>query len=192
MHHTRLKRIFFQVLLGFFVGTLAACSTVSYQEPVDGPVAEVRFVSDAENITLVWKYNDTDCNGESEWMRLRKGFLLNSDPVSLGLPLSENYHKNAFKEFRVLANVEHVFMFKSHDLIGTTMVMCGVPVMASFEEGKQYELAYSYNFSVCKVQVSEVVTVNEGYELRRQKVYTNNPAGFGDQCKAMFNKHRLY
>jgi hypothetical protein len=40
---------------------------------------------------------------ETEWMRLRDGYLTNSQPKKLGMPLW-NYHENAAKEVYVEAN----------------------------------------------------------------------------------------
>ena len=83
---------------------LTGCESLLYKEPMAGPQARVRFVTETEGVTVLRVYNDTHCTtNETEWMRLRDGFVLRSTPKVLGMPLWK-YHKNAAKEVFVEAN----------------------------------------------------------------------------------------
>ncbi|CZF81822.1 hypothetical protein GCE9029_02849 [Grimontia celer] len=91
---------YFKILSLVLAGmTFSGCSTISYEEPTEGPLAKVRFSTDFESIVHVSGYKNLNCEGESEWMRLRNGFLLNSSPKTLNIPLSDDLHENSFKEF---------------------------------------------------------------------------------------------
>ncbi|MCL1125403.1 hypothetical protein [Shewanella surugensis] len=125
------------LLFGFIV---SGCSTVKYVEPSEGPTAKVRFSSDLKEIVVVRAYDDSGCSNEREWMRLRKGFLFNSDPRILDIPLSDGIHKNAFKEFYITSGEEHVFMFKGIVVSNAVIHSCGVPIKVVFESGKMYEV----------------------------------------------------
>src|SRR5689334_19410425 len=93
---------------------LAACATFTYQEPISGPRARVRFVGSSSNssATAVYNYKDPkNCNDESRLMILKNGFLLRSTPRKLGLPLWQHYHENQAKEVYVTAGIPIYYIF---------------------------------------------------------------------------------
>ncbi|MDD9173482.1 hypothetical protein PVK63_01255 [Aliivibrio sp. S2TY2] len=173
--------------------SISGCSTINYIEPTEGPLAKVRFSTDFEDIVVLWGYKDSNCNGESEWMRLKNGYLMNSSPKSLDIPLSEDLHKNAYKEFLLPSNVEHVFMFKSAYLSGTAEYSCAVPVKMKFNKDEMYEVSYQHTGLTCTAEVSRIHKTSEG-KIRREavKVFNNYTYGFGEKCKEAFEKSRLY
>jgi hypothetical protein len=136
---------------------MTGCASVTYEEPKSGPVvARVRFVSDMEEITVVRGYKSKECDDEHEMMRLRNGFVLNSDPRRLGIPLW-NYHKNAAKEFFISAGIPQVYMFEAAQ--GTRYIYeCGVVIQQTFDEDKDkdYEVNYKWNIPNCNVKVYEI------------------------------------
>lgn len=181
----------------FLIITLSAlitgCSTTSYLELETGDLSRVRFATNETDIVVVRAYESTECNGESEWMRLRKGELINSSPKSLGIPL-QTYHKNAFKEFNVPAEKENIIMFVGATQMGSQVYSCGVPLNIQFlEKGKDYEFFYQMGFNACTVTVSEIQPSPSGYaEKNVLKIYQNDPEGFGKSCMELFKKQRLF
>ncbi|MGD8174132.1 hypothetical protein ACQEXU_21025 [Vibrio sp. TRT 21S02] len=173
--------------------SISGCSTISYTEPTEGPLAKVRFSTDFKNVVVIWGYQDSNCTGESEWMRLRNGSLMNSSPKSLGIPLSEGLHENSYKEFLMSSNIEHVFMFKSIHVNGATEYSCAVPVKMKFNKDEMYEVSYQHTDLACSAEVSRIHKTSEGNITRDAiTVFSNYAYGFGEQCKEAFKKWRLY
>ena len=171
---------------------LAACSTLNYQEPTSGPRARVRFVTDTTDITVVRSYGDLDCStDEQEWMRLRKGVLLNSSPKQLGIPLWPN-EPNAAKEVYVQAGKPLSVMFYGSERVGTTLHTCGVPIFFTFEEGRDYEVRYHQLSPQCDVSVSQVVGDPAGAVKKRLAEFSNRVTAQNTGCLAAFKKTRLY
>lgn len=181
------------VCLMIAAGMVFGCSTVGYEEPTRGATAAVRFSSNATDVVVVFRYKDSDCTGETEWMRLRKGFLLNSSPKSLGIPLAENLHPNAYKEFRVLADTDHVFLFKGQTNTAFRVNTCAVPVKANFRAGGKYEINYDYGVTECAVEVNEILRTDSA-SSRKKKIDTFSyiASGFGEGCMDAFKQVRLY
>ncbi len=173
--------------------TLSGCSTVSYVEPTSGPTARVRFVTDTDQITIVRSYSSTNCDNESEMMRLRNGFLLVGEPRRLGIPLW-NYHNNAGKEFLVNSNKPHVYMIEGSEQSYRQIRKCGTAIKQKFEEGKDYEISYKWNFSNCRVEVSEIKKDELG-EFKKVILQERNnklTPEFSKSCLSEFKKLRLY
>ena len=180
------------IVVGIFF-LLSGCSSISYEEPLSGPRAKVRFTSSSHGATVVYGYEDSNCQGEQEWMRLRYGYLFNSSPKSLDIPLSENLHENQFKEFYLNSNRDYVFMFIGSSLGYQKTYSCGVPVKISIDEGKMYELAYDYSPKYCTATFYEIISKgSDDFEKIKVANFTNRPAGFGVECNKMFHKLRLY
>lgn len=171
----------------------ASCSTVNYTEPQVGDLSRVRFATNETDIVVVRAYENVECSGESEWMRLRNGMLINSSPKSLGISL-QNYNKNAFKEFYVSSGKERVVMFVGATQIGNKVFSCGVPLNLGFlEKNKDYELFYQLAFNSCTVTASEIQVSSSGEAIKeRLKIYSNSSEDLSNECVALFKKQRLY
>lgn len=170
---------------------LASCSTMSFKEPSEGPRARVRFTTTTESITVVRAYSDIGCeSNETEWMRLRNGFLLNSKPKQLGMPLW-SFHPNAAKEFYVAPST-YTFLFTGAESKGRFLYSCGVPVHETFEAGHDYELNFIWSPTSCTVEVAEIKQTN-GVAARtglREHSNVATPTTVG--CLNQFKKLRLY
>jgi|GEM_PF-2600725 len=201
MKNTSCRQILLQkiLLLLPLVATLSGCvSIVSYKEPKSGPTARVRFVSDTSNvITTIREYDSTNCDNEKEMMRLRKGFLLRSDPRTLGMPLN-NYHENAAKEFLVTAGVPHVYMFTHANISSSGSYVItksyAVILYQKFEKDKDYELSYKENRSKPYVEVSEIKTDSNGVSKKIfvQRVTSRLHSEFSNACMNAFKKKRFW
>lgn len=179
--------------LSLMVIFVAGCSTINYNEPTAGELSRVRFATDHSEPVVVRAYENSRCDGENEWMRLRNGILLNSSPKTLDMPLSD-HHKNAFKEFYVSSESKKVLMFVGTQTYTTSIFTCGVPLGLSFlEKNKDFELFYQYKGDGCTVVASELVTLASG-EVSRNIIntYTSNASKFGKECIDAFKKYRLY
>lgn len=181
------------LFLLFLTRIISGCSTVSYVEPKSGPIARVRFVTDTDGIAAVREYASTNCDNEKEMMRLRNGYLLNSNPKCLGIPLW-NYHKNAAKEFFISANIPHVYMVYGSEITGSTIYRCAVILSQEFEEGKDYEIYYKWNASKCSVDISEIkkndLGIAEKILLQKRTNKLNND--FSLSCMKVFKNPRLF
>lgn len=172
---------------------IAGCSTINYTEPQSGDLSRVRFSTNESDLVVIRAYETKECSGESEWMRLRNGVLLNSSPRSLEIPLG-NYNKNAFKEFNVPAGSEKIIMFVGSSTIGSSVISCGVPLSLSFlEKDKDYELFYQMGLNTCSVIASEILKESSGQAVKKKlKIYSNSQEGLGAECMKQFKKTRLY
>lgn len=180
---------FWMLVLTFFC---MSCSTIKYEEPQGGDHSRVRFASDSEGVLVVRAYQNAECEGEQEWMRLRKGFLINSSPKSLGMPLAD-FHKNAFKEFYVNPADKKVLMFVDSMQIGNTMYSCGVPISLSFlEPNKDYEIKFVGGGYACALEVNEIRLDSSTASRIPMKKYLSNTEKFGENCETMFKKQRLF
>lgn len=183
----------YRLIVVGILALLSGCSSISYEEPLNGARAKVRFSSNSEGMTIVRGYEDANCQGEKEWMRLRKGYLVNSSPKSLEIPFAEGLHENEFKEFYLNSTSGYVFMFVGENISGRTVYSCGVPTKIEIDEGKMYELAYTYDNQNCTATFFEIKgTGSVGFKKVKIAHFTNHPVGFGEQCTAMFKKMRLY
>lgn len=171
---------------------ITGCSTVTYEEPKSGPTARVRFVTETSDVAVVRGYKSTKCEGEYEMMRLRNGFLLNSSPKRMGIPLWD-YHKNAAKEFFIPASTPQIFMLEGSKTIGNRINRCATFVRQTFEEGKDYEIKLHDAFN-CKVIVSEIQTNTSGNveKILLQKKDNRLSPDFTDSCLEKFHQRRLY
>jgi hypothetical protein len=174
------------------IAGLVACASQMYIEPSQGQTARVRFSTDLDAPTMVWTYADEACTSdEQEWMRIRKGYLLNSSPRRLGMPLWE-HHENSAKEFRVLAGSTRSYLFKGAIQTGSTVYSCGVAFRQAFQEGKDYEVAFSWHPTSCNIVVSEI-TDNQGTFTRKKiAVFDNQVTPANAQCSSQFKKTRLF
>ena len=183
----------YKLIVVSMIVLLSGCSSINYEEPLNGPRAKVRFTSDSESVTVVYGYEDSNCQGEKEWMRLRKGYLVNSSPKTLNIPFANNLHENQFKEFYLNSTREYVFMFIGSNMSYQKTYSCGVPAKISIDEGKMYELSYNYSPQYCTASFFEIKgNENSGFQKVKIADFTNRPAGFGKQCSEMFKKSRMY
>ncbi len=171
---------------------MTGCASISYQEPESGPTANVRFVTDSNSITVVRYYSDMNCSDEQEWMRLRKGYFVNSDPKSLDMPLGD-YHKNAFKEFKVDSTKPLTVMFDGdRSNVGGTF-SCGSLVNLHMDEGKDYELNYSISFGGCTTDVYEIIeNGRNSYKKDLIAKFDNKVPKENQACLDAFEKTRWY
>jgi len=75
-------------------------STSSYKEPTTGQRARVRFALDQSvprfHLVIVCNYEDQECTGENEWMRLANGSIIHGSPKRVDMPFWE-FHRNGAK-----------------------------------------------------------------------------------------------
>jgi hypothetical protein len=183
-----------RLAIAVVVAGLGACSTLNHVEPTSGPIARVRFASDFEAVSVMRVYDDSNCEiNEREWFRLRKGPLVNSTPARLGLP-AWDYHENAAKELRVLANKPIHGLFKVDAVvqrgIGTAIQLCGIAFSYVFEEGKDYEVRFGGSTQQCNAVVSQLSSGPYGAEQKQLTVLTNRSNSQG--CAAAFRRTRVW
>ena len=200
---------------------LTGCESLLYKEPMAGPQARVRFVTETEGVTVLRVYNDTHCTtNETEWMRLRDGFVLRSTPKVLGMPLWK-YHKNAAKEVFVEANKllnglftgsETVWVLGSAEgstqsdslftrtewrptIVGIregTDYHCATPFSFRFSESEDYEVTFRWDRGNCSVVISQFAVNNDGPSLLEVARFDNRVSESNNGCLAAFRKSRLY
>ena len=183
-----MKRAFIVFLPVFLI----ACASQLYKEPVDGPVARVRFTTNIDAPTVVYTYADAACTAdEQEWMRLKNGLLLNSSPKRLGLPLW-NHHDNAAKEVYVSTKVTRSYLITGTSRYYTKEIACGVAFRPDFAPGKDYEVAYIWAPERCDVHVYELE--KSGASARRIEIvsFDNRVSKENSECLTQFKKRRLY
>lgn len=170
------------------------CASVSYQEPQGGERARVRFAigPSVEGVGTVRGYQDEDCNGEREWMRLVNGFYIRAEPRRLQMPLWD-FHDNGAKEFYVAANEPLFFMFQSElSTFGTatTIYTCAVPITFQPEADADYELIlHMHSRTTCEVEFSEIVSDGDDAARERLGIFKN----FANEgCIAAFHRFRWF
>lgn len=171
---------------------VVGCSTLTYQDPTSGPRARVRFVTDSNEVSVLRTYGDENCStGEVEWLRLRNGFLLNSSPKRLGIPLW-NYHDNAAKELYVEANKTITGLFQGGETTGMKIYRCGTPFTFLFQENFEYEVFFKWARAECRVTISQLVSSQQGIEKKEIAEFSNQTTDINRGCMARFHTPRLY
>lgn len=171
---------------------LAACATLKYQEPLQGPRARVRFVTSSDLVAVLRAYDDVNCSqNETEWMRLRNGPLVNPSPKKLGMPMAV-YNENAAKEVYVDASRPMHGMFYGAGRTGSGVYSCAVPFTFAFAAGTDYEVKFAATPGVCQVTVARFVPYRNDWTLQELARIDNrvNAANIG--CLDTFRKLRLY
>ena len=181
--------------IGFFVLALSACNTLSYTEPTSGERARVRFATTSSSITVLFSYDDAQCQAnEQEMMRLRDGFLINASPKRVGMPLWE-FNDNAAKEVYVSASRPFNAMIKAQTQKGAgyngtylyqEWTSCAVPFSIALQPDHDYEL--KLDEGQCALVASELIRAGDGYTRTPVAVQVNKNEG----CRAAFDKTRVY
>jgi hypothetical protein len=152
----------------------------------------VRFVTNTDEVTVLRAYKADGCSGkEDEWMRLRAGYLVNSVPKRLDMPLW-HYHQNAAKEVYVTADAPLYFMFFGSSTDGLITYSCAVPFSYQFDRGVDYEVSYSWAPKQCSVEVSRLAKNAEQWQLVHQAYFENAVSDSDQECIRRFGKLRLY
>ena len=175
---------------------LAGCSSLSYQEPVSGERARVRFATRVEKVVVVRGYEDASCSvNEQEWMRLRAGFFFNSKPKRMGMPLWR-FHENGAKELYVDSTRPFYGLIVGADsevrYPNITTYSCGVPLSFQFKAGSDYEVEYSMERYACQVSISQIIGTPGSESLARLATFTHQTEGEAAKCVDAFKKRRLY
>lgn len=127
-------------------------------------------------------------------MALLDGYLVNSDPRSLGIPLS-NYHRNAAKEFYVSTaqpmNIMFVGDMASFNGVSQTTTYCPVMISAPLTPGVDYEFVYVANGArSCIVQMSEIMAGPNGAAQRNViRTFDNGFDEVSPGCIDFFNRY---
>jgi hypothetical protein len=158
----------------------------------------VRFSTNA-GLTIIRGYGDSGCaTDEAEWMRLQNAYAVNSPPKRLGMPLWE-HHENAAKEVYVDAATEKTFLIIFESPYGGKIIRCGVPLSYKFSQGKDYEVAFSWEPNrlqigpgQCRVDIN--LLESNGSAARRVRLtrFPNALTTKNDSCVNQFTKTRLY
>jgi hypothetical protein len=173
---------------------LTACSTLTYKEPLSGSRARVRFVTETKEISVVRTYDDASCStNEEEMMRLRVGYLINSNPKRLGLPLWD-FHENAAKEVYVDASRPKYYLFSGDSIDPQTnsIYSCAVAFAFPFEADKSYEVFLKWHPQNCRIVISELQGQGSAASRVQLKTITNQLTQETRDCYAQFAKTRLY
>ena len=173
--------------------SLVGCASLSYQEPLQGPRARVRFVTTSTAPTVLRAYDDANCaQNENEWMRLREGPLVNSRPKKLGMPLW-NHHENGAKEVYVDASRPMHGMFFGEEPTGFGRIhRCAVPFSFRFAENRDYEVKYHFIPQQCHVTVSSIVQNGDGWVLQPAARFGNRATPAAQGCHDQFRQFRWY
>jgi hypothetical protein len=128
-------------------------------------------------------------------MRLRIGYLLNSAPKTLGMPLW-NYNKNAAKEVYVAAGKPIHAMFigseTTYSALGSKVHSCGAPFSFTFAENNNYEVTFQWSPENCEVIVSQIVQTENNWSLSELARFDNKVNEWNRSCLTQFKKMRLY
>jgi hypothetical protein len=171
--------------------SLVGCASLSYQEPLQGPRARVRFVTTSTAPTVLRAYDDANCaQNESEWMRLREGPLVNSQPKKLGMPMW-NHHENAAKEVYVDASRPMHGMFFGQEPVGIGLIhACAVPFSFSFAENRDYEVKYHFIPKQCHVTISSIAPNGDGWVYKTAAKFGNRATEMTQGCDPVFRRLR--
>lgn len=171
---------------------ITACSTLKYQEPRTGPLARVRFATDSNQISILRTYEDKSCSiNETEWLRIRNGYVINSTPKKLGMALW-SYHDNAAKEILVDANREIYGLFQGSEVEGNAIYTCGTPFSYSFQENLDYEVFFKWSNKECRVTIAKIIDSPIGFQKQRLAEFSNKINDENKGCLESFEKPRLY
>ena len=134
----------------------------------------MRFATNVDSVTMVMTYADHSCEtDEQEWMRLKAGLLVTSQPKRLGLPLWD-HHPNGAKEVLVSTQRTRTYLMVTNGYGAPGKVFtCGVTFTQPFEDDKDYEVSYRWYPTTCTVSVSELLSA-DGAPTRRQVASFNN------------------
>jgi hypothetical protein len=209
--------------LRYFIAIVAlaavGCQTIAYKEPLSGDRARVRLASQAPYVVVVRAYDDASCEtNEQEWMRLRSGYLVNSSPKRLGLPLW-HFHDNGAKEVfidtahsfhaliigeeMVAGRKDEEFVEKANSLlveaiefspypgVFQTTYRCGVAFSFDFKANVDYEVEYIRDRQFCSVVVSQI-DGGETPSLKRLATFGNRVKDSAVKCNEAFKKKRLF
>lgn len=153
------------LLIFLLVPVVSACDA-KYVRPSDGPVAKIRYVSEAgssQRNAGVFLVENNDC-GSKKLIAALNGILLVHNRTDLGLPLGEQYAKNQKTETVIRANVPHTFDFGWSDgNIYSQVYKCSKTITFTPKEGKVYEAIYSLkDAGECSVNLTEIVKKENG------------------------------
>lgn len=193
-----------KLVILLFSTSLIGCQTLSYQEPVIGDRARVRFATNTNSISILYGYDDASCStNEQEWMRLRTGVLVNSSPKLLNIPFNK-HSKNAAKEVYVQAGKELHFLYsgESGGAVAVTaeymylfaLKTCGNSFSYKFEKNKDYEVFFNWDESNrlgCKTTISEI-DINSSNEIEVIKSFDVYDLDQNSSCYESLIKTRFY
>ena len=175
---------------------LYGCASLTYVEPTSGDRARVRFVTDTSFPIILRVYDRPDCSGnEYEWMRLRNGYVVNSSPKRLGMPLW-NYHENAAKEVYVAVGKPLTGIFFGYEQLSALGVKhfyeCGVYFNVEFQNYKDYEVSFEWKRTECFVTVSEIQAQPSGtYSFLTVAKFDSKVTSANRSCLKLFKRLRL-
>jgi hypothetical protein len=142
----------------FFAATVlvAGCASPTYNSPVSGPLAKVRFAAaSGTGVTVLEQYDDEDCKqNEVEVARLRAGDLLKTNSQKIGIPLN-TYHPNASHEIVIQAEKTFYGVFRGGENLGISSYVCKAP-FAFTPATDTYEVLFQSNLRGCRVMVSRI------------------------------------
>ena len=153
-------------------------------------------IFNAGPVVTVRKYSDESCESETTIARMRNGTFNGLNQKSLDIPLSD-FHKNAATETYIEANEPVTFLFHLETMPGAqTVYECGIIMQTTFEVGKEYELSADFlpvgDFSLCKVDLNEIVTTPSGSSRKFIKSFDNSSEGVSETCVNAFEKWRWF
>jgi hypothetical protein len=150
-------------LTSIVVFQLVGCAATApdYQSPSSGPVARIRFATENPGVSVVYQYNDSQCeNGEVEVARLRAGPLFKSDNKNLGIPLN-TFHVNAAHEVVVQADKQFTGVFEA----AQGPDVCKVP-FSFLPSAGDFEVLSVVARNSCQVVISEITTNHLGHAIK--------------------------
>jgi hypothetical protein len=141
---------------------VSGCTTAPYQEPNSGERARVRFATESQGVTVVFKYEDERCSAdrENEITRLRAGHLFNSNPKRIGIPM-DRFHPNGFNEFYFKANTKLIGVFSGGEDFGTSGYTCKVPFGFEVTQG-DFEVVFFASRQGCGASINKIAPAGEG------------------------------
>ena len=167
--------------------SLAGCGLVHYGEPSTGPIARVRFVSEAPGVTILRQYDDPDCEtGEREVARFSKSAITNHK--SIGMPLPKDLTRGQQTEVLVTGAQPFYGMVSiTVDLYGN--MKCRAAFSFGALAGRDYEVALSYISGTCGVTLARIEKDAAGAFVREGRTNLAMPPG---KCEAVLTKQYLY
>ena len=160
------------------------------QQCFAGDEARVRFVTTADSLTLLHRYDDDECkNGEQELARLKNGFLLVNPGPSLkkiGMPLWA-FHDNAATELPVAAGKRFHGLFYAW----RRNVKCGIPFSFDFKAGRDYEVVYDFPGPTANCTAKIFVLEGSKGSVRRT-IQPVAPHRNPEACRPAFSRMRLF
>lgn len=176
-----MRAIAFSLVMSF---SLAACAIVpSYEEPISGERAKVRFRTEIERVEI-FHSDETQCPSKQNLIAILSQRATSKIPgiSSLGMPSYKGGSVGATTEKYVAANKPFSLAFGGSSQIWRYGTKCDqLPFGFTPVAGENYEVTFFHEPNLCLVKVEKIVESNPE-EYKREPVAMFRPR-LGGECQ---------